>query len=147
MKLAQYTTSDMPGFLRYLIWASLGIAAWLSIWKSLKDSNALKFILSELTSNHGASVKDFAKRAAEDSTKALRLIVSEAKKRAKLAKEIREGKKRQIEIEAHLMSLDSKLARYIVHEANNSLQTSLLLEEEKTLLIQLAEKKRLESSN
>jgi hypothetical protein len=99
---------------------------------------------SPLSSNGGNSVKDIvtraardAAKAAEDSRKALDLAVSLDKRTKRNGKRLSTTVREVGELKAQTLEIEKRMARYVIHEANNTLHHSRLVEEEKELLDKL----------
>lgn len=109
------TTPDMPQWLKWLIWAAMGLAALTIIWRAAATQKLLQIVKNELTSG-GNSVKDMVEAAALDSKKALDLTKhldtrtkrieqrqkSSGNRLANVEADVSEIKKRQSEFERHL---------------------------------------------
>lgn len=65
--------TDAPTVIKWLVWASVGVAAIISIWKNLGSKIVQDLIQRELTTNGGTSVKDKVNSAAKDSKEDLEL--------------------------------------------------------------------------
>lgn len=138
-------TAGLPPILRDLIWFGMGVAALVSIWDKLSGKAWVRLIMKELTKNGGNSVKDQVIAAAKDSKEALELsnkmnrkiqgISSRQKSHIiTVDRGMREIKDEQALIKKEQLDADKKLARFIVHEANGSLTTARLVQEERELL-------------
>lgn len=131
---------------------AIGVPSIISAWASLRNGTKADATLQQLQPNGGHSFRDefnkfvkivFNRFSVQDD--ALAAIHEGQVERAKKIEELsqalegirqeqREAKARIDEATAIEKKLDVKLARYIIHEANNTLHASKLLEEEKRII-------------
>jgi hypothetical protein len=123
----EVNTTGFPMWLRTLVFISVGVAAVVTIWRNIHGADWMRVVVKELTKNHGLSVKDEVSAAAQDSKEALALAKLLDERTAEMMSNQEAIKKEQADLE-------KRLCRFIIHQANNTLNNAHLIEEEKKRL-------------